>query len=206
MRLRIILLTVVLSLSLCGCMISTQDGERTHVNSKHPDEIAFHFDTPFNTALVFGRSALLLLVPLLLWKARSKGGDAILPGIVAVACLAAAIWWFHAGWTRASGYRIDVGTEALSVRIPGSPDFDITWEQVESVDVKGTAYDVRLADKSGVGVDWAPEWEDLTIGSINGTFHDVDLRPLSVEQRGNLWRAIVRKAKLGNKFEYMSSS
>ena len=46
-----------------------------------------------------------------------------------------------------------------------------------------------------------PEWQDLSIFLKDGQIHPVNLRPLSVEQRGNLWRAIVRKAELRGKIQ-----
>ena len=63
MRRIAIILMLLAGLGMSACMISTQVGERTHVNSKPPEEITFHFDTGFNKAMLFGRSAALLLIP-----------------------------------------------------------------------------------------------------------------------------------------------
>ena len=43
---------------------------------------------------------------------------------------------------------------------------------------------------------WSAQWEDLMIYHTDGRIFDADLRPLSVEQRGTLWRAIARKSEL----------
>ena len=55
------------------------------------------------------------------------------------------------------------------------------------------ANDVRLAPGKPF---WSAKWTDLSIGLADGSTYDVDLRPLSVEQRGTFWRAIKRKAEL----------
>jgi hypothetical protein len=53
---------------------------------------------------------------------------------------------------------------------------------------------------------WSTAWEDLTIEMRGGSTYDVDLRPLSVEQRGTFWRAIKRKAELTEGGTWMSDS
>ncbi len=90
------LILLVLLAGLTGCLISTQEGERSHVNSKHPEEITFHFDTGYNKAVLFGRSAALLLVPLWVFAKRRGGGNTI-PAIVGVLALGGAVWLLVSG-------------------------------------------------------------------------------------------------------------
>ena len=79
------------------------------------------------------------------------------------------------------------------MRIPGQPELDVSWQQVESLDIEGMARDVRLASELPF---WSTNWEFLEIGLDDGSSYRVDLRPLSIEQRGTFWRAITRKADL----------
>jgi hypothetical protein len=188
-------------LLLSACVISTQDGERRHLNSPHPDEIAFHFDTPFNKVVLFGRSALLLVLPAWVIVARRKGSDILGPAFLALATMVAAGWWLWNGWPRVFEYRIEVLPEVLRIQVPSEPELEIPWEQIQAIDIEGVAYDVGLGVRGTHSIRWAPEWEDLTIERASGARHDLDLRPLSVEQRGTLWRAISRKAQLGEKME-----
>jgi len=188
-RTALLLLIVV---TLGGCMISEQEGDRTHVNSPHPEEIAFHFDTTFNMGLMIGRSALLLL--LAWWIVGSRGKGFGIPGIViALILVGAAGWLLKVGWDRTSAYRIEVRTDRLHVRIPGQSELDVSWQRIEAIEVEGLAHDVQLAPEQPF---WSTRWEYLEIGLDDGSTYDVDLRPLSVEQRGTFWRAITRKADL----------
>lgn len=187
---------LAMTLLLSGCMISSQIGERTHVNSPPPEEITFHFDTSFNKMLLFGRSGLLLLIPVWVFACRGRGGDKILPTVLAVAAAVGAAWWFKTGWDKTHSYRIEVRKPFLSLQIPSEPDRTIPWETIEAIDVRGMASDVSFYDGPGQALKWSPEWEDLTIETTGGESFDVDLRPLSYEQRGTFWRAIKRKANL----------
>jgi hypothetical protein len=191
----LILLAVVIASP--ACMVSTQEGDRTHVNSPHPDEIAFHFDTPFNNALLYGRSLVLLLVPWWAWTSRRAGGGVDpVPIVLAVLATVAAGWLLISGYTKMTEYRIDVVPEGLSLQIPSQPPAQIHWSEIEEIEGDGKAYDVSFGDGGGHALKWATEWEDLWIRLADGRECYVDLRPLSVEQRGTLWRAIARNAEL----------
>jgi hypothetical protein len=193
MRGKTLLLLAGLVLCSGGCLISTQEGERTHINAPYPDEITFHFDTEFNRFLLFGRSAALLLIPVWLWRTHHRTDSSILPVAVSVIALTGSMWLLVAGWTKALHYRIEFGPSSLFVTIPPEAEREISWNEIESIYVEGEALNI---DMVGGGLEWAPEWEDLTISLSDGQALPVDLRPLSMEQRGNFWRAIVRKAGL----------
>jgi len=183
---------LLVALTLCGCLISEQEGDRTHVNSPHPEEITFHFDSTFNIALLLGRSAILLALAWWIVGGRGKGFG--VPGIViAVILVGAAGWLSKTGWDRTSAYRIEVRTDRLQVRLPGQPDLDVAWQRIEALDVEGMASNVQLAPGQPF---WSTRWKYLEIGLDDGSTYEVDLRPLSVEQRGTFWRAITRKADL----------
>ena len=183
------------ALSLTGCLISTQEGERSHVNSKHPEEITFHFDTGYNKAVLFGRSAALLLVPLWVFAKRRGGGNTI-PAIVGVLALGGAVWLLVSGFGTTFDYRIEVANDRLRVDVPQQAAFEVPWNEIESIEGDGKARNVDFGNGEGQALHWATEWQDLKIATTSGRHHEVDLRPLSVEQRGTLWRAVARKAKL----------
>jgi len=190
-RSRAFLVLFAISLST-GCLVSEQMGERTHVNSPAPEEISFHFDSAFNKVLVFGRSAALLAVALWVFSLR-KGPSGVIPIILAAAFAITSVSLLWLGWTKMRDYRIDVRRDHLHLMIPGEPELRVDWSEIEEIKVEGMALNV---DMVGPGMEWAPQWEDLKIVQSGGEVHDVDLRPLSVEQRGTFWRAIVSKAQL----------
>jgi hypothetical protein len=186
-------LLVLLAISLStGCLVSEQVGERTHVNSPAPEEITFHFDSPFNKTLVYGRSAALLAVALWVFSLR-RGASALGPIVLAVALAVTSVSLLWLGWTKMHDYRIDVRSDHLHLVIPGESELRLEWFEIEEIKVEGMALNV---DMGGPGMKWSPQWEDLKIVQTGGEVHDVDLRPLSVEQRGTFWRAIVSKAQL----------
>lgn len=181
-----------LLLLLSGCMVSEQVGEREHVNSPYPEEVFLHFHTPFNLAILFGRSALLFLVAF--WAIRSRGTGSNAPFVVAgILCAVAAAWLLGSGWTRAMTYRLEVHADRLHLRLPWRPELDVSWDEIQEIYVEGMARNVTLSPDQPF---WSAEWADLEIGMADGSTYAVDLRPLSVEQRGTFWRAIRRKAGL----------
>lgn len=190
-------------LGLPACVISEQVGERTHVNSPHPDEITFHFDSPFNKAMLFGRSAALLLVSWWGFSTRGKGPGRTVLLVLAAAALAGSAWLLMVGWSTVFDYRIELRNGGLHMNIPSGPKANIAWEEFESIEGEGIAWDVTFGDGRGQALKYAPEWEDMTITLADGRQFDVDLRPLSVEQRGTLWRAIARKAQLHHGGEWV---
>jgi hypothetical protein len=81
--------------------------------------------------------------------------------------------------------------------VPGQEPLDLGWSEIEGLEVEGMARDVRMSEAPVSGsLEWSAQWEDLLIYHTDGRIFDADLRPLSVEQRGTLWRAIARKAQL----------
>jgi hypothetical protein len=181
---------------MCGCVVSQQEGERTHVNAADPDEIEFHFNTAFNRAVLFGRSALLLAFAAWLLPRKGTGSGSIAPIVLAVAVLIGSAWLLMTGWSKVFDYRIAVHNDALSLNVPSQSELMIAWSEIEEIEGEGKALDVTFLDGKGQAMKYASEWEDLTITVRGGKQHFVDLRPLSVEQRGVLWRAIARKAEL----------
>jgi len=196
MRRAAVLFLVPAVLGLCGCVVSQQEGERTHVNAADPDEIEFHFNTAFNRTVLFGRSALLLAIAAWLLPRKGTGGSNVVPIVLVVATLIGSGWLLKTGWSRVFDYRIAVHNEALRLNVPSQSELEIAWSEIEGIEGEGKALDVRFLYGKGQAMKYASEWEDLTITVRGGKQHYVDLRPLSVEQRGVLWRAIARKAEL----------
>ena len=194
--------TILTGLVLCflvlpGCLISTQEGERTHVNSPPPEEIAFHFDTGYNKLIVFARSAFLLSLAIwFLGMFRKGGGGNIVPVVLAVLALGGSGWLLVQGWSKTQNYRIEVKTDLLHMSLPGEPERKIAWDEVTGLEVEGMARDVRFGSGKGQALKWAPQWESMVVTLAGDRELEVDLRPLSVEQRGTFWRAIVSKASL----------
>ena len=194
-RLGFALILLVLLAGLTGCMISTQEGERTHVNSPAPDEITFHFDTSFNRALLYGRS--LALLGIAVWLLRSRGSDGgVLPIVLAVVIGAAATGWYFTGQRKMSSYRIDLNPAGMQLQLPSKPTANIAWADIESIDGDGVARDVSFGDGKGQALKWSVEWQELIIHLRGGKKVEMNLKPLSMEQRGTLWRAVARFAEL----------
>ena len=101
------LILLVLLTGTTGCMISTQEGERTHVNSAAPDEIVFHFDTSFNRTLLYGRSIALLGIGLWFFRTRNSGGN-VLCMVLAVVFVSAAGGWYFTGQRKLTNYRVEL--------------------------------------------------------------------------------------------------
>jgi hypothetical protein len=197
------LILFFLALSQLGCVISEQEGDRGHVNSPHPEEISFHFHTPFNTKMLYGRTVALLGVAFWIFGTRVKGANQIIPIVLAAALVVGALVWLKVGWDKVYAYRIDVRPDRLIVEIPSQPRLEASWQQIEAIEVEGMAYQVGFFPEQEF---WSTAWEDLTIEMRGGSTYDVDLRPLSVEQRGTFWRAIKRKAELTEGGTWMSDS
>jgi hypothetical protein len=197
MRRIIIPLLILLVLGLPGCLISEQIGDRAHVNSPMPDEFTFHFNTSFNQALLFGRSAALLLICLWAVSARVKGGGNALPLFIAVAALVWSGWLLMTGWSTVFNYRIEVRSDQLLLDIPSEPELIVHWDDIASARGGGIARNASFGDAINQEIKWSSEWENLTILLKDGRKLELDLRRLSIEQRGTLWRAIARKAKVG---------
>ncbi len=194
-RLGFALISLVLLVGMTGCMISTQEGERTHVNSAAPDEIAFHFDTSFNRALLYGRSMVLLGIAV--WFLRSRGSSSgRVPVVLAVVFASAAAGWYFTGQRKLANYRIELAPTGMELQLPSQPMVHIDWADIESIDGDGVARDVSFGDGKGQALKWSVEWEELIIHLHGGEKVKLNLKPLSMEQRGTLWRAVARFADL----------
>lgn len=196
MRRILLVLALVALASATGCLISTQDGERTHVNAPPPEEISFHFDTQFNKVLVYGRSLALLLIPLWLIASHKSGPLSTLTIVVGASAIVIAGWLYWTGTAKAKDYRIEVRKEHLQLNFPSEGAVTIGWNEIEEMEGEGRALDTTFGDGKFQAVKWSPQWEDLRITLTDGTRRRLDLRPLSVEQRGTLMRAIADRARL----------
>ena len=178
-----------------GCMISEQAGQI-------PQELAFHFDTDFNRAIVFGRPIALFL--LVMWIfAKFKKPNAIL---LSLPLLVLAGWTLAKDFPSLVDYRVEVRDDALYLNIPPEPEKVIPWNTVEEMEIEGTdwasagggpsvtptPFGVRKTEYA-----WSelPEWQTMKI-MADGETHLVILAKLSVEQRQTLWRAIAKRARL----------
>ena len=190
----LVLLVVLGSIAgTTGCMISTQEGEKTHVNAKDPDEIVFHFDTSFNRTLLYGRSMALVGLALFFMKTRGAGGGNVLTILLAVGLGAGAIGLYVIGNNKISDYRIAMNPVGMTLDLPAKPTKLIEWKQVEGIDGEGQATDVSFGGKQAM---WSTEWESCTIHLRGDEKVFLNLKPLSYEQRGTLWRAVARFAEL----------
>ncbi len=178
-----------------GCMISEQVGEL-------PQELAFHFDTDFNRALVFGRPIALVL--LVMWVfAKFKKPNSIL---LSAPLLVLAGWTLAQDFPSLVDYRVEVMDEALYLKIPPEPEKVIPWSTVEGMEIEGvgwagagggpettmTPFGPRKREYA-----WSelPEWQTMKL-TADGETHLVILEKLSVEQRQTLWRTIAKRARL----------
>ena len=84
----------------------------------------------------------------------------------------------------------------MDLKLPSQPATHIDWMEIESIDGEGVASDVSFGDGKGQALKWSTEWQELTIHLNDKTKVDLDLKPLSMEQRGTLWRAVARFAEL----------
>jgi hypothetical protein len=178
-----------------GCMISEQAGQI-------PQELAFHFDTDFNRAIVFGR--VIALVLLVMWIfAKFKKPNSIL---LSLPLLVLAGWTLAKDFPSLVDYRVEVRDDALYLNIPPEPGKVIPWNTVEEMEIEGTGwasagsgptttitpFGVRKTEYA-----WSelPEWQTMEL-TADGETHLIVLAKLSVEQRQTLWRAIAKRARL----------
>ena len=196
MRRLMIPVLLVMVLGLAGCLISTQVGERGHVNAPYPDEMEFHFDTLFNKFILLGRSAALVLLSYWVLSARRKGEANVIIWALAIAPLIACGWLLYADGPTVFGYRIEIGKSELHLTIPRQPEQVIPWGEIALIQAGEKAWKVNygVVEK---GFTWDTAWEGVTLTLRDGGTHEIDLRPLSVEHRGIVWKMIGRKAHKG---------
>ena len=191
-RLGLAIVPLILIGCLTGGMISSQEGEKTHVNAPDPDQIVFHFDTSFNKTLLVLRSTALLALGVWFFRARGSGGGNVLMTVLVVVFAVGAAGTYFVGHRKVAGYRIELAPAGLELNLPARTTTRIEWNDIEGIDGEGEATDVSF----GGPTMWSTDWERLTIHLRGGEKIDMDLKPLSYEQRGTLWRAIARFADI----------
>ena len=176
---------VLLLVCASGCLISEQTGQGNQ-------DLTFHFDTPFNRAILFARSGALALVGVwLLAASRRKTG----PVAVAAVMLLGAAWLFVSELSTLRRYRVEVLGDGLHVAIPPEPETMLAWEGIEEMYVEG----LGPPEPRGDAIQHMlalPEWHSLDLTMVGGAKQHMDLKPLSMEQRQTLWKAIARRAHL----------
>ena len=198
MRRLMIPVVLVMVLGLTGCLISTQIGERGHANDPYPERMEFHFDTLFNKFILLGRSAALMLLAYKLLSARTKGEANLVIWAIALAPVIGCGWLLYADGPTVFGYRIEIGKSQLHVTIPGKPEQAIPWGDIALIQAGEKEWKVKygVVEK---GFTWDTAWEGVTLTLRDGATHEIDLRPLSVEHRGIVWKMIGRKTRMGVK-------
>lgn len=191
-RLGLAIVVFTLMTSLTGCMISTQEGEKTHVNAADPDQIVFHFDTPFNKALLYGRSMALLGLAIWFFRTRGSGGGNRITIALAIVLAVGAAGLYFVGHRKVADYRIELAPTGLELNLPARAAAHIDWSDIEGIDGEGEATDVSFGGPQM----WSTAWESMTIHLRGGERIEMDLEPLSFEQRGTFWRAVARFADL----------
>jgi hypothetical protein len=202
-----LVLALVASAALAGCMISDQTGQMPQrlpgMGSGYsaPEDIAYHFDSGFNWAIVLGRSLLLLV--LALWLYFSVGGT--VPKVLAAVLLAVAAWLLYQGLVTVTGYRVEVRIDSgLHVSVPPTDPMDIAWGTIETLEVSGFEWQ-RAQVKPGFGPNpqaqklhftELPDWRTISFVLTDGRSLVLDVERLSIEQRQSLLNAIVRYGQL----------
>jgi hypothetical protein len=175
----------LLALSGAACMISEQSGQDI-------EDLTFHFDTGFNRAVLFGRSSLLAIVGLWFF---AGGKRSAVPVLLAVGCIGTAGWLLIRDYPTLHRYRVQVLGNGLVLSIPPESEKTLAWTSIEGMYVEGMGSGAVPRDEFERRLQ-LPDWHLLRITEAGGATHDMDLRPLSVEQRQILWRAIARRANL----------
>jgi hypothetical protein len=184
-----------------GCMVSEQHGQLVpDGNPRYWDqklgEVSFHFDSPFNKAVVFGRS--LALVLFAVWIFRSEtGGKRVLTYFLALPLVVIAVFLLVQDLPTLMRYRIAALDSGLTVEIPPEDVREVGWDGIESMSVSGWEMRRSLTEPTGKNpFRDVPEWEAMEITYAGGDTQKVDLRRLSWEQRQSVWKAIAVRAHL----------
>ena len=200
-RLRPVVLAALVALAGVGCMISEQTGQLVpDGNPRYWDqklgEVTFHFDTTWNRVAVFGRSALLAL--LALWIFRSEtGGKRVLTIAVGIPLLGVAAWLLARDLPSLRGHRIAALERGLALEIPPDPLREVPWADIDSMLVTGWELKRGAPPPGGANpFTDVPEWERMQVRTAAGETVDVDLKRLSWEQRQSVWKAIAVRAHL----------
>lgn len=195
------LLLLCLALSSTACAVSEQEGRlqppgnpRYHTDGQL-GEVAFHFDSTFNKAAIFGRTAALGLLALFVFGSGSRGRN-VVTTIVAVAALGAAAWLLVRDLPTFS-YEVRVGKGGLDLKIPPAAARHIEWSELEEMRISGYEWiGARSLGTSSPNFASLPEWQTMELRLVGGEEIVVDLERLSVEHRQNFWRAIAAHSDL----------
>ncbi len=190
-----------LALSSTACAVSEQVGRlqppgnpRYHTDSEL-GEVAFHFDTTYNKALVFGRTLALGL--LALWVFKAGAGRSLVLTMIAIAVLGAAVWLLVPDLPTLGRYEVRAGKNGLELSIPPEPPRHIEWSELEEMRISGHEWiGTRSPMRGGADFGRLAEWQTMELRLAGGEEIVVDLERLSVEHRQNCWRAIAAHAQL----------
>jgi hypothetical protein len=201
--LRVLPFALVLSAAVAGCVISEQTGNLPQKlpgfgsGYSAPEDVAYHFASGFNWAIVVGRS--LLLVVVAAWLYFSVGGVA--SRAIGVGLLAVAAWLLYQGVTTVVRYQVEVRVDqGLHVSVPPASPVEIPFEAIDTLEISGYEWQ-RARTSPGFGPGSAPtklaftelpDWRTMTIATTDGRRVELDLERLSIEQRQGLLSAIVR--------------
>ncbi len=194
-------LIIGLLLVLSGCIVSEQIGEpvgrgRSRMPSK---DVTMHFDTDFNKAMVYGRSAAIAGLALWILVAFRKN---ILAMLLAMALFSVAGWLVHRDYPTMNDYRIVVEESGLHLSIPPDLDTQIPWNAVESLELAGHAWGnvgggFVMTPMGGMrrqaGVE-LPDWETMDITLAGGQTHRINLKRLSIEHRQIFAQALIKRS------------
>jgi hypothetical protein len=195
--------TLMLAVALlsAGCMISEQDGQlipdgNLRYWNQQLGDVRFHFDSTFNKVVLYGRSAALVVVALWVFAAE-RGGKPLFSLVLGPPLLAAASFLVYRDLPTLREYEIAARAGGLTLAIPPAPRREMTWDEIETMSVKGV--ELRRSQEPPGGknpfVD-LPEWESMELRTTSGETFTVDLTRLSQEQRQSVWKAIVVRARL----------
>ncbi len=199
---KLFLACCLLALTAAGCLMSEQIGEPVgYGTSRLPSkDVTIHFDTDFNRILIFGRSAVLLVIGLWIFSAWGlKPG----PIIVGGALIGAAGWFVLKDYPSLKGYRLDVAAEGLTLKVPPDLDTLISWQSIEELELEGFAYG-RIGGGTGrnflgqvyksAGTE-LPDWKTMKL-MAGGQTHMIQLDELSIEHRQIFANALIKRAGL----------
>jgi len=200
MRARILVL--VWCLLAAGCLLSEQAGVLYPDGDGRVGEIALHFDSTYNKTLVYGRSALLVILALFLFSLERGTWKKGLSAMIGVPLLAASGWLVTRDFPTLRDYRIQLLSSGLFVRIPPEPERKFAWDEIGSMTVHGLEYP-RLGSSGGRplkdGGLWSlsiADWKTADLKLTRGETFVIDLTRLSIEHRQTLFLTIAKRARL----------